>query len=136
MTAKQQQHVLILREATFASVQTDLLDSVPSIAPVSRERSLNVHHTTLKVSSLILAVQELLKVLYATFNVIKRTDISTTKMERLFNISTDVSVKDLSTEALQYVIGRQGTKSNACHAQLSNNLHGSETQPITSRLPV
>ena len=51
----------------------------------------------LKVSSLILAVQELLKVLYATFNVIKRTAISTTKMERLFNISTDVSVKDLLT---------------------------------------
>merc|ERR1719447_804878 len=128
MTVKPQQHVLILREATFASAQTDLLDSVLSIAPVSRERSL-------KVSSLILAVQELLKVLYATFNVIKRTAISTTKMERLFNISTDVSVKDLLTEALQYVIGRQGTKSNACHAQLSNNLHGSETQPIMSRLP-
>lgn len=51
----------------------------------------------LKVSSLILAAQELLKVLYATFNVIKRTDFSTTKMERLFNISTDVSAKDLST---------------------------------------
>ena len=51
----------------------------------------------LKVSSLILAVQELLKVLYATFNVIKRTDISTTKMERLSNISTDVSARDLLT---------------------------------------
>merc|ERR1719394_284456 len=93
MTVKPQQHVLILREATFASAQTDLLDSVLSIAPVSRERSLNVHHTTLRVSSLILAVQELLKVLYATFNVIKRTDISTTKMERLFNVikRTDIS---------------------------------------------
>ena len=49
MTAKPQQHVLILREATFASAQTDSLDSVLSIAPVSRERFLNVHHTTLKV---------------------------------------------------------------------------------------
>ena len=49
MTAKPQQLVLILKEATFASAQTDLLDSVLSIAPVSRERSLNVHHTTLKV---------------------------------------------------------------------------------------